>query len=418
MPLLRALRHRSFSLLLASRAISALGDFVHDVALAWLVLQLTGSAAAMGLVVSAKVIPALLVLAVGGVVADRLPKIRTLVASDAASGAVVIAIAFLVATDAVGLGHLVILNVVFGIVAAVFLPTWSAIVPELVPAEDRSSANALATLATRVAGIVGPALGAGLIALGGTAVAFGFDALTFLLSIVLLALVRRTATAREPQPEPVPEAEPAGEAPMTARASVLADLRSGFRASIDPPWIAIGIGAAGLMCITLAGPIETNVPLLIERSFGNDVRVLGWYGSAMAAGSVVAALVLGSRTRLRRRWRFVYGPWVAGSLAMATLGLPIGVPGLLLAAGVIGFGFVGLGLAWVGALQDHVPPELFGRVTSLDYLGSGSLLPVGTLVAGVAADAIGPAPVFLAGGLISAAFLASLTLLPQVRAMD
>jgi DHA3 family tetracycline resistance protein-like MFS transporter len=409
MPLLRALRHRSFSLLLAARAISALGDFVHDVALAWLVLQLTGSAAAMGLVVSAKVIPALLVLAFGGVVADRLPKIRTLVASDALSGAVVIAIAVLVATNEVGLGHLVILNVVFGVVAAMFLPTWSAIVPELVPAEDRSSANALATLATRVAGIVGPALGAGLVALGGTALAFGFDALTFVASIGLLLLVRPPASVA---------AEPPLHEPAPVRPSVLADLRSGFRASIDPPWIAIGIGAAGLMCITLAGPIETNVPLLVERSFGNDVRVLGWYGSAMAAGSVVAALVLGSRARLRRRWRFVYGPWVAGSLAMAALGLPIGVPGLLLAAGVIGFGLVGLGLAWVGALQDHVPPELFGRVTSLDYLGSGSLLPVGTLVAGVAADAFGPGPVFIAGGLISAAFLASLMLLPQVRAMD
>jgi DHA3 family tetracycline resistance protein-like MFS transporter len=410
MPLLRALRHRSFSLLLAARAISALGDFVHDVALAWLVLQLTGSAAAMGLVVTAKVIPALLILAFGGVVADRLPKIRTLVASDAISAAVVAGITVLVATNAVGLGHLVILNIVFGVVAAVFLPTWSAVLPELVPAEDRSSANALATLATRVAGIVGPALGAGLVALGGTSVAFGFDALTFLLSIGLLALVRRPAAARQPEPD---AAEPA-----PGRASVLADLRSGFRASIDPPWIAIGIGAAGLMCLTLAGPVETNIPLLIERSFGNDVRILGWYGSAMAVGSVVAALVIGSRRHLRRRWRFVYGPWVAGSLAAAALGLPIGVPGLLLAAGVIGFGFVGLGLAWVGALQDHVPPELFGRVVSLDYLGSGSLLPVGTLVAGVAADAIGPGPVFIAGGLISAAFLASLMLLPQVRAMD
>lgn len=409
MPLFRALRHRPFALLVAARAISALGDFVHDVALAWLVLELTGSAAAMGLVVTAKVIPALLVLAFGGVVADRLPKIRTLIASDALSGAVVIAIAVLVATQAVGLGHLVLLNVVFGVVAAVFLPTWSAIVPELVSLEDRSSANALATLATRVAGIAGPALGAGLVALGGTAVAFAFDALTFLVSIGLLLLVRapRPAAIDGPPTTPAP-----------ARASVLADLRSGFRASIDPPWIAIGIAAAGLTCITLAGPVETNVPLLIERAYGGDVRILGWYGSAMAAGSVVAAIVLGSRAHLRRRWRFVYGPWVAGSLAAASLGLPIGVPGLLLAAGVIGFGFVGLGLAWVGALQDHVPPELFGRVTSLDYLGSGSLLPVGTLVAGVSADAFGPGPVFIAGGLISAAFLASLTLLPQVRTMD
>ena len=405
MPLLRALRHRPFAFLVAARAVSALGDFVHDVALAWLVLELTGSAAAMGLVLTALLIPALLLLAFGGIAADRWPKIRTMIASDAIRGAVVVGLAILVATRSVGLGHLIVLNVVFGAVAAVFLPTWASIVPDLVPPDDRSSANALATMATRLAGIVGPALGAGIVALGGTALAFAFDAATYAVSIILLLLVRA--------PRRVPSA------PETAeRTSPLADLRAGYRAVMEQPWIAIGIGAAGLLCITLAGPVETNVPLLIDRAFGGDVRVLGWYGSAMAAGSVVAAIVLGSRRNLRRRWRLVYGPWLAAALAAAAIGLPLGVPGLLLAAGVFGFGTVGLGIAWAGALQDHVRPELLGRVVGLDYLGSASLLPVGALVAGAAADALGPGPVFVAGGLASAAFLAALMLLPQVRAMD
>jgi DHA3 family tetracycline resistance protein-like MFS transporter len=404
MPLLRALRHRPFAILLVARAISSLGDFVHDVALAWLVLELTGSAAAMGVVLTAQLIPALLLLAFGGVVADRWPKVRTMIASDAIRGAVVVAIAILVATRAVGLPHLVLLGVVFGAVSAVFLPTWSSVVPDLVPTEDRSSANALATLGTRVAGILGPSLGAALVALGGTSLAFSFDAVTFGVSIVLLLLVRAPRRA-----DPVPAAE---------RPSAFTDLREGYRAVIAQPWIAIGIAAAGLTCITLAGPVETNVPLLIERAFGGDVRVLGWYGSAMAVGSVVAAVVLGSRTRLRRRWRFVYVPWVAAALAASALGLPIGVAGLLVAAAGFGFGTVGLGLAWVGALQDHVPPQLLGRVIGLDYLGSASLLPVGALVAGAAADAIGPQPVFVAGGLVSAVVLGSLMLLPQVRAMD
>lgn len=409
MPLLRALRHRRFALLLAARAVSALGDFVHDVALAWLVLELTGSAAAMGLVVAAKVIPALLLLAFGGVVADRWPKVGTMIASDAIRGAVVVGIAVLTATHAVGLGHLVVLSIVFGAVAAMFLPAWSSVVPELVPAEDRASANALASLSHRLAGIVGPSLGAALVALGGTAIAFAFDSVTFAISIVLLAVLGRTSSrARADVPESL----------GPPRGSVAQDLRSGLRAVIEQPWIAIGIAAAGLTCITLAGPVETNVPLLVDRAFGGDVRVLGWYGSAMAAGAVVAALVLGSRTHLRRRWRFVYGPWVAAALGAAALGLPIGVPGVLAASATFGFGTTALGLAWVGALQDRVAPTMLGRVVSLDYLGSASLLPVGTLMAGIAADTFGPQPVFIAGGLVSAVFLAALVLLPQVRAMD
>lgn len=411
MPLLRALRHRPFALLLAARAVSSLGDFVHDVALAWLVLQLTGSAAAMGLVVTARVIPALLLLAFGGVIADRWPKVRTMILSDAVRAVIVVAIAVLIATNQVGLGHLVILSVAFGAVAAVFMPASWSVIPELVPVRDRSSANALAALSTRAAGIVGPILGTGLVALGGTALAFAFDATTFAASIVLLALVR---TARAAPGTTATD----GDEEAPARAGVLAELRVGLAAVLAQPWIAIGIGAAGLLCITLAGPAETNVPLLIKRAFGDDVRVLGWYTSAMAVGSATAALVLGSRSHLRRRWRLVYGPWTAAALACAALGLPLGVPGLLAAAAVFGFGVVALGLAWVGALQDHVPPELLGRVTSLDYLGSGLLLPIGALVAGVAADAIGPQPVFIAGGLASAAFLGALMLLPQVRAMD
>jgi MFS family permease len=410
MPLLRALRHRPFALLLAARAISALGDFVHDVALAWLVLELTGSAAAMGLVLAAKVIPALLLLAFGGVVADSWPKIGTMIASDAIRGAVVVVIAGLTASRAVGLGHLVVLSIVFGATAAVFLPAWSSVVPELVPAKDRASANALATLSHRLVGVVGPTLGAGLVALGGTAIAFAFDATTFAASIVILAILRRTSAA----PIESADASPVEPAPR----SMVADLRSGLGAVIEQPWIAIGIAAAGITCLTLAGPVETNVPLLVNRAYGGDVHVLGWYGSGMAAGAVIAALVLGSRTHLHRRWRFVYGPWVAAALAAASLGLPIGVVGVVVAAGVFGFGTTALGLAWIGALQDRVAPDLLGRVVSLDYLGSGSLLPVGALIAGTAADAFGPGPVFVVGGLVSAAFLAGLMLLPQVRAMD
>jgi MFS family permease len=424
MLLLRAFHRRDFTVLVLARTISRLGDGIHAVALAWLVLQLTGSAAAMGLVLTAQLVPTLIFLLVGGAVADRWPKMPLMVASDGIRAGVVAIVAVLVAAGSIGLPHLLVLGVVFGLVDAVFMPAWAALLPELVPVGDRPSANALASLTARLAGVAGPAAGAAMVAAGGTAAAFAVDSLSFVLSgslLVWLWLDRR-GTARssgpvEPRPAHV-DSTPADLAAPTAGSPLLADIRAGLATVLATPWIGLTIAAATVTNISLAGPLESAVPLLVTRSLGGDVSVLGLYGSAIAAGAVVAAVVLGRRPRLRRRWRLVYGPWIGVALAAAAMGLPIGIAGLLLAAVVVGFGEVAVGLAWTNALQDHVPDHLLGRVYSLDYLGSAALIPVGYLVAGVASDVVGPSTVFLVGGLVSAALLAAIAGLPQIRALD
>ena len=106
------------------------------------------------------------------------------------------------------------------------------------------------------------------------------------------------------------------------------------------------------------------------------------------------------------------------ALAASARGLPIGVLGVVTAAFVVGLGETTLGLVWTNALQDHVPEDRLGRVYSLDAIGSYALIPVGYLVAGVASDAIGPGPVFVVGGLVSAVILAIVWSLSAVRALD
>ena len=418
MQLLRALRRRDFAILVFARTISRLGDGIQAVALAWLVLQLTGSAAAMGLVLTAQLLPTLALVIFGGAIADRWPKIPLLVSSDAVRAVVVGVIAVLVASGSVALSQLLALGVVFGLVDAVFMPTWAALLPELVPPDDRPSANALASLTSRLAGIAGPAVGAALVAAGGIGAAFAVDGVSFAVSGALLAWLGLARRRSAPiSPETGPTSTEAREPSFGGR-RLLADVRDGLAAVVATPWIGLTIAAAAITNISLAGPLGVSVPLLVERSLGGGVGVLGLYGSAVAVGAVVSALALGSRARLRRRWRLVYGWWIAVALAAAAMGLPIGVAGLLAAALVVGVGEVAVGLAWTNALQDHVPDELLGRVYSLDYLGSAALIPVGYLVAGVASDAFGPSAVFLAGGLISAVILAAMTLLPQIRALD
>ena len=418
MQLLRALRGRDFAVLVLARTISRLGDGIQAVALAWLVLQLTGSAAAMGLILTAQLVPTLALVVFGGALADRWPKIPLLVSSDAIRAVVVGVIAALVATGWVAFSQLLVLGVVFGLVDAVFMPAWSALLPEIVPSEDRPSANALTSLASRLAGIAGPAVGAALVAAGGMSVAFAVDGLSFALSGVLLVWLGLARRRSAPVSAQTDQAAPDAPNPSIGGRTLGADVKAGLAAVVATPWIGLTIAAATITNISLAGPLGVSVPLLVERSLGGGVGVLGLYGSAIAVGAVVAAVTLGSRARLRRRWRLVYGSWIALALAAGAMGLPIGVGGLLVCALVVGFGEVAVGLAWTNALQDHVPDELLGRVYSLDYLGSAALIPVGYLVAGLASDAFGPSAVFVAGGLISAAILAAMTLLPQIRALD
>jgi len=203
-----------------------------------------------------------------------------------------------------------------------------------------------------------------------------------------------------------------------ARRSALADLREGLATVTGEPWIWIAIVAAGVTGITLAGPLEAGLPLLVSEHLGGGVAVLGLIQSMISVGAIGAAVALGSRARLRRRGPVLYGAWITFAICVAVAGLPVGIAGVALVSVVIGACGATVGLVWVNTLQDLVPAEQLGRVSSIDALGSTALEPVGLVVAGVAADAWGPATVFTVGGLSSAAILSLALLSPSVRRLD
>ena len=141
--LLRPLASRDFRLVWAGQAVSLLGDQFHLVALAWLVLDLTGSGLALGAVLMAASIPRAVLIIVGGALADRFAPRRLMLASDIARSATVGILAVLILTGRVELWQLVVMGVVFGIVDALFFPAMNAIVPSLVPPDRLPAANAL-----------------------------------------------------------------------------------------------------------------------------------------------------------------------------------------------------------------------------------------------------------------------------------
>src|SRR5829696_4374518 len=196
MSLFLALKHRPFALLWSGQTISRLGDSLYRIALAWWVLEKTGSATAMGTVLICSFAPMLIFLLLGGVAVDRFPRVQIMLASDLLRGLVALTVALLAAGQVLEIWHIYVASIVFGFVDAFFEPAYVATVPEITPPEALPSANSLTGLSRQITGIIGPSAGAVIVGLGGTPAAFAIDGLSFFLSAACLLFIPRLPFAR------------------------------------------------------------------------------------------------------------------------------------------------------------------------------------------------------------------------------
>lgn len=400
--LLRALGHRPFTLVWGGALISRIGDFLYELALAWWVLQETGSPKAMATVLILVTAPMVAFLLVGGIVVDRFARVRVMLASDLARGIVVTIVAGLAFADALELWHVYIAAFLFGTVDAFFQPAYTAAMPELVPREDLPSANSLSSLAIQAGRIVGPPLGGVLVAAGGTALAFGANGLSFFLSAALL-LPLLAGAAR----------------PVRATgSSVFAEAREGVGTVLASPWLFLTIGMAALVNMTLLGPYAVSIPFRVRDELGRGPETLGLLYAAFPAGYVAGGLVMGRLRRIPRRGPLAYSANVVAGLGLLTVGLPLPIPVLMLAAFVNGIALEVFTVVWVTSLQQLVPSHLLGRVSSIDLVGSYALIPVGFALAGWATDAVGPSTTLIAGGGTTAIAAALALLHPAIRNLD
>ena len=402
MRLFESLRHRPFALLWSGQTISRLGDSLYRIALSWWVLEKTGSAAAMATVAFFSLAPMLVFLLIGGVLVDRLPRFRIMLISDTVNTLVVGLVALLAHADRLEVWHIYAASIVFGLAEAFFYPAYSASVPQTVPPESLPSANSLTNLSWQLSGIVGPSLGAIIVATGGTGTAFALDSLSFLIAAACLFPLRRVHP-------PAATARPA---------SPLADLREGLATVLAAPFLWVSILVFAFINVTDAGPRNIALPFLIHDHLGLDVGALGLVASAFSLGSVGGAVVLGRMRRIRRRGPLAYGGIALGGLMILCYGLAPSLPFLVGAAFVYGVAFSIAGLIWTNTLQSMVPPEKLGRVSSIDALGSFVLMPAGFALAGWLTDAIGPAQVFLLGGASTVGLALLGFLHPAIRKLD
>ena len=407
----RALGSKPFALVWSGQTISALGDGVTLTALAWQVLVLTGSGAAMGAVLVAETVPRVLFLLLGGVVADRFSRRNVLLWSDTIRGVAVGAIAVLGWMGLLALWHLIVLGAIFGLASAFFFPAYQSIPPQLVDADTLPSANALNGMSRQMSQLFGPALGATLVALSDPSAAFAIDALSFGVSAALLLAVRVP---------PLPKETYDGVKPGGLR-GLVGDIREGLGYVMRSPWLWVTIAIASLGNVGLA-PMQVALPKLIKSVYGQGVWLLGATGTAVAAGSLVTMLLIGQARRVRHRGILAYGGLIASSLAVIVFGLPLPhqyAPAIAIAVSV----FFGAGLAifeliWVTSLQELVPMEKLGRVSSVDWVGSLALMPVGLALVGVLTDRVGASWVFLAGGALNLALELIALTVPGIRKLD
>ena len=391
------LRHTDFRRLWLANATSSVGDRLVVVALALFVIDETGSATDLGLVLAAHALPLVGFLLIGGVWADRLPRHRVMIVSDVVRCALHAVLAALIFTGTVEIWHLVVIEALFGTAEAFFRPAFSGLVPQTVPEDEVQQANALNGFVNNVAEFVGPALATALVLGVGAGWAFALDALTFLVSAAFLMRVRPRARGEEPE-----------------RTSMLTELREGWAAVRARAWVWATIAAfCGALLVCLA-PFFVLGPLVAEEQYGST-GVYGAVTAALGAGTVAGSLI-GMRWRPRHPMRmgmaFVLA-WPAAAGLFAA-GLPIAP--VVAASALAGAGIALFDVWWLTAMAERIPPHLLSRVTSYDWMGSLALLPLGYLLAGPLADRLGATEVLLGGSALAAIILA-LGLLPRETRM-
>jgi predicted MFS family arabinose efflux permease len=392
------LREREFRLLFAGRTVSLVGGAIAPVALAFAVLDLTGSKTDLGLILAAREIPLIVFLLVGGIWADRLPRNRVMVGANLVSGLAQALTAVLLITDRAEVWHLAALAAVNGASSAFFFPASAGIVPQTVPVSLLQQANAVLQLALNTAMVGGAAVAGFLVAGVGPGGAIAVDAVTYVLAALLLGSMRLPEVVREPAK------------------SFVRELAIGWSEFRSRTWLwAIVLQFSFMLMTVLAGFLVLG-PVVADEELGGATAwgaiLTGWSLGLVTGG------VIGLRYRPRRMLLAATLAILALPLPVFALGFPLSVPAIAATAFVAGVGNEIFVLLWHTTMQQEIPPDKLSRVYSYDALGSIGLVPVGYALAGPAAEAFGVQATLWGAAAIGVGVTLGVLLVREVRTLE
>jgi MFS family permease len=390
--------HRDFRLLFLGRTTSFVGNAFANVALAFAVLELTGSKADLGYVLAARAAPQVLFLLAGGIWADRLPRHRVMVASNLLSGLSQSAVAALLLSGHARIWQLGVLAAVNGMSSAFFFPASTGIVPQTVPRPLLQSANALLRLGLNASFIGGAALGGLIVAATSPGVGIACDAASFFLAALFIRLIRIPVSLR------------------MEGSTFLADLGEGWREFSSRPWLWAIVAQFGFVNAAEQGCTWVLGPAIAKAHLGGAAA----WGLVLTAQSL--GLVAGGLLLLRLRPRRLLLTATLGFLLTIPFLLALSAPATLVvvvaAAAVGGLGTEIFGVLWETTLQQEISQERLSRVSAYDALGSFVLIPLGVAAAGPVAQAIGTRETILGAAALSLTVTLAVLLVRDVRTIE
>ncbi|MFI2412168.1 MFS transporter [Streptomyces sp. NPDC018947] len=388
-------RDRQFALLASARVISVLGNGFARVALGFAVLGLPGGGPGrLSLVLACQALPQLAFILAGGVIADRMSRVRLMALSDWVGTAAYGGLAVMVLTGRAPLVAMCVLAAVAGTATALFSPAMDGVLPLLVSEGRLQQGNALLRVGTNMSLLLGLALSGVTVALVGAGWALALNAVSFALSAVLVLRLRV-----------------AGRPAKTS--SGWADLREGWREFSCRPWLWPVVAQYAVVVAALNANVGVLGPLAAQEHLGG-ARAWSVIVTAQALGTIAGA-GLAARVRVRRPVLVAVCATFPAALPIALLAwqAPVGlIAAAMFCSGVASDVFAVL---WATTIQREIPEEALSRVSSYEWFGSLAFAPLGLLAAGPVADAVGTGPALTGCALLIVLATATTLLSSSVR---
>ena len=385
----RAFRHRNYRLFFGGQLISLIGTWMQQVAQAWLVLQLTHDPLWLGLVAVAQFGPVIIFGLFGGVIADQLPKRRTLLVTQTVAMVLAFILFGLTASGVIQVWHVMILAVLLGINNAIDMPTRQSFAVEMVGREDMTNAVGLNAAQFNTSRILGPAVAGLLIGAFNISIAFLLNGLSYL-AVIAAYLAMRDSELRPVEPVARP----------TSVRGVFENLAEGSRYVRDTPLVLLGVVVVGLVA-TFGMNFQVLVPPLADNVLHVGASGFGFLMAASGVGSTITALWVAFSRKVGPM------PIVVGAVAL-------GLGSMLLAASssfgialvamfIVGAGGIGMAVTANTTIQMAVPDQLRGRVMSVYTTVFAGSVPAGGLLMGAIASAWGVPLALMIGAVLSLA---------------
>ena len=388
-----------FRKLFVARTISNIGNGVAPIAIAFGVLSLPGATpTSLSIVLAAQAIPLVLVLPIGGVVADRLGRAKVIAVTDLVLSAFVMLTAVLFLTGSATIPLLAIIGAISGCLNALWWPAMSSLVPEVVEDDHLQPANAFVSVASNAGLIVGNAIGGVLVALIGSGWAIAGDSVSFIIAGLLVFSIRDVSK------------------PHSSGESTLGDLAHGWRVFWSYRWVVVIVGAFSFVVMVWRGAEEVMGPVLAREVYGGAAGwalIMVFQSVGLLLGAVVA-----SKLRVRR-------PLVVGMVAMltlplwlVTLALELPIGWVALASFACGASLELLAVWWFTAMQTNIPRDALSRVSAYDAMGSLMFGPIGLAISGPLIVSVGANEAFLIAAAVATAAILGSLLFRSVRQLS